>query len=182
MAHEHSHSHVNGRDAERGALKAALALIVVFMIAEVTAGVIANSLALLSDAAHMLTDAVALAVALIAARLAARPAGGAMTYGLGRAEILSAQANGLTLLVLSVLIVVDAISRLISPPDVHGGLMLVVAIVGRRRQPRRGADPGARLRARPKPQRRGLLPSHPHRPVRLHRDRGRRDRDPDDRL
>jgi cobalt-zinc-cadmium efflux system protein len=130
VAHEHSHSHVNGRDAERGALKAALALIVVFMIVEVTAGVIANSLALLSDAAHMLTDAVALAVALIAARLAARPAGGAMTYGLGRAEILSAQANGLTLLVLSVLIVADAISRLISPPDVHGGLMLVVAIVG----------------------------------------------------
>src|SRR6202161_3788392 len=96
---------------ERGALKQALALILVFMLAEVTAGVLAHSLALLSDAAHMLTDAVALAVSLFAARLAARPARGAMTYGLGRAEILSAQANGITLLVLSILIVVDAIDR-----------------------------------------------------------------------
>ena len=75
------------------------------MLAEVTVGVLRHSLALLSDAAHMLTDAVALAVALVAARLAARPASGTMTYGLGRAEILSAQANGVTLLVLSVLIV-----------------------------------------------------------------------------
>ncbi len=126
---EHHH-HPHGREAERGALKAALALIVGFMVAEVTAGAIANSLALLSDAAHMLTDAVALAIALIAARLAARPASGALTYGFGRAEILSAQANGITLLVLSLLIVVDAISRLISPPDVHGQLVLVVALVG----------------------------------------------------
>ena len=128
--HEHQHAHVHGRDAERGALKVALVLIVAFMVAEITAGVIANSLALLSDAVHMLTDAVALAVALVAARLATRPARGAMTFGLGRAEILSAQANGLTLLVLSVLIIADAISRLISPPHVHGGLVLVVAIVG----------------------------------------------------
>jgi cobalt-zinc-cadmium efflux system protein len=130
VASEHSHSHVHGRDAERRTLTAALALIVAFMVAEVTAGVVANSLALLSDAAHMLTDAVALAVALVAARLAGRPASGAMTYGLGRAEILSAQANGLTLLVLSVLIVIDAISRLISPPDVDGRLMLIVAVAG----------------------------------------------------
>ena len=98
--HEHRHAHGPSRDTERGALKIALGLIVVFMIAEVTAGVLASSLALLSDAAHMLTDAVALAMALAAARLARRPAAGAMTYGLGRAEILSAQANGVTLAVL----------------------------------------------------------------------------------
>jgi cobalt-zinc-cadmium efflux system protein len=126
----HSHPHAHGRDAEAGALKAALILIVLFMIAEVTAAVLAHSLALLSDAAHMLTDAVALTISLVAARLASRPAEGAMTYGLGRAEILSAQANGVTLLVLSVLIMVDAVSRLVSPPRVHGVPVLVVAVVG----------------------------------------------------
>lgn len=130
MAHDHAHSHTPTRSAERGALKAALILIVAFMLAEVTVGVLARSLALLSDAAHMLTDAVALAIALVAARLASRPASGAMTYGLGRAEILSAQANGVTLLLLSVLIVIDAISRLVSPPHVRGGPVLIVAIAG----------------------------------------------------
>jgi cobalt-zinc-cadmium efflux system protein len=131
-AHEHEHGHAHGpsRETERGALKAALALILAFMVAEVTAGVLASSLALLSDAAHMLTDAVALAMALAAARLAQRPAAGAMTYGLGRAEILSAQANGVTLVVLSVLIVIDAIRRLVSPPHVHAAPVLIVALVG----------------------------------------------------
>jgi cobalt-zinc-cadmium efflux system protein len=129
-SHGHSHSHAPSRDTERGALKAALVLIVAFMVVEVTAGVLASSLALLSDAAHMLTDAVALAMSLAAAALAARPARGAMTYGLGRAEILSAQANGVTLLVLSVVIVIDAVQRLVSPPHVDGTPMLVVALAG----------------------------------------------------
>jgi cobalt-zinc-cadmium efflux system protein len=111
-------------------LKAALALILAFMVAEVIAGVLASSLALLSDAAHMLTDAAALALSLVASRIADRPARGAMTYGLGRAEILSAQANGLTLLILGVVIIVDAVTRLISPPDVHAVPVLVVALVG----------------------------------------------------
>jgi len=136
VAHSHTHSggsphsHGTSRETERGALKTALALIVAFMVMEVAVGVFAGSLALLSDAAHMLTDAVALAMSLLAARLAERPAKGAMTYGLGRAEILSAQANGVTLLVLSVLIVFDAISRLISTPRVHGGPVLIVALAG----------------------------------------------------
>ena len=130
MAHDHAHSHVPSRDAERGALKAALALIVAFMVVEVAVGVFASSLALLSDAAHMLTDALALALSLAAARLAVRPAGGVMTYGLGRVEILSAQANGVTLLVLSVVIVIDAVQRLISPPTVYALPMLIVALVG----------------------------------------------------
>jgi cobalt-zinc-cadmium efflux system protein len=130
MAHEHVHEQLPGRSAERGALKAALILIVAFMVAEVAVGFLAGSLALLSDAAHMLTDAVALAIALFAARLAVRPAAGAMTYGLGRAEILSAQANGVTLLVLSVLIVIEAISRLVSPPHVRALPVLIVAIAG----------------------------------------------------
>jgi cobalt-zinc-cadmium efflux system protein len=132
VAHDHSHHHHHGpsRETERAALKAALALIVTFMLVEVTVGVLASSLALLSDAAHMLTDATALAVALVASRLAARPAGGAMTYGLGRAEILSAQANGVTLLILSVVIVVDALRRLVSPPSVDALPVLIVAVVG----------------------------------------------------
>jgi len=127
MSHDHVHF---TRDADRRALKAALALIVAFMVVEVVAGVLASSLALLSDAAHMLTDAGALALSLAAARLATRPAHGAMTYGLGRAEILSAQANGLTLLILSVLIVYGAITRLTSPPAVSGGVVLGVALAG----------------------------------------------------
>jgi cobalt-zinc-cadmium efflux system protein len=130
-AHHAHGGHVHdGRAADRSALKAALALIVAFMVAEVVAAVIASSLALLSDAAHMLTDAAALAVSLLAARLASRPAAGAMTYGLGRAEILSAQANGVTLLVLALLIVYESIRRLISPPAVEGSVVLVVALVG----------------------------------------------------
>jgi cobalt-zinc-cadmium efflux system protein len=129
-AHPHGHAHGPSRETERGALKTALTLIGVFMVAEITAGTLASSLALLSDAAHMLTDAVALAMSLAAARLAARPAAGVMTYGLGRAEILSAQANGVTLLVLSVVIVVDAIRRLVSPPTVDGVPVLIVALAG----------------------------------------------------
>jgi cobalt-zinc-cadmium efflux system protein len=100
------------------------------MVVEIVAGVLASSLALLSDAGHMLTDAAALALSLAAARLATRGAYGSMTYGLGRAEILSAQANGLTLLVLAGLIIYGAIGRLVSPPEVHGGVVLVVALVG----------------------------------------------------
>jgi cobalt-zinc-cadmium efflux system protein len=130
MSHDHSHSHGPSRETERSALKTALVLIVAFMICEVAVGIVTSSLALLSDAAHMVTDAIALAMSLVAARLASRPAGGSMTYGLGRAEILSAQANGVTLLILGVLIVIDAVRRLFSPPDVEGLPVLIVALVG----------------------------------------------------
>jgi len=100
------------------------------MAGELLAGVLAHSLALLSDAAHMLTDAAAIAFALAAMRLAARPAKGAMTFGLGRFEILSAEANGVTLLILAGFIVYEAIHRLVSPPHVHAGLVLAVALAG----------------------------------------------------
>jgi cobalt-zinc-cadmium efflux system protein len=131
MAHDHAHHHyAPARGADRRALGQALVLIALFMVGELAAGIIASSLAVLSDAAHMLTDAGALAISLIAARLAARPAQGALTYGLGRAEILSAQANGVTLLVLGLLIVYEAIVRLVTPPRVTGGLVLGVALAG----------------------------------------------------
>jgi cobalt-zinc-cadmium efflux system protein len=125
----HDHFHVS-RQSDQRALTAALILIVGVMAGEVAAGVLASSLALLSDAAHMLTDAAALAMSVVAARLATRPAHGALTYGLGRAEILSAQANGLTLLVLAALVVYGSITRIVSPATVDGKLMLAVALAG----------------------------------------------------
>jgi cobalt-zinc-cadmium efflux system protein len=117
-------------ESDAGRLKIALTMILLFMAAEIVVALLASSLALVSDAAHMFTDAAALAMALFAARLAARPAKGAMTFGLGRAEILSANANGMTLLVLALLIVYGAIRRLIEPPDVQAVPVLVVALSG----------------------------------------------------
>jgi cobalt-zinc-cadmium efflux system protein len=144
VAHTHAHAHrhdqaghghaghVHGvaADADTGKLAIALALILGFMCVEVIAGILASSLALLSDAAHMLTDAAALGLSLVAVRLARRPAAGAMTYGFKRSEILSAQFNGATLLVLALLIVYEGIRRLVSPPGVGGTTVLVVALAG----------------------------------------------------
>ena len=124
----HHHSHTHGADSRRLAI--ALALIAGFMCVEVVVGILAGSLALLSDAAHMLTDAGALALALVAIRLARRPAAGAMTYGLGRSEIVAAAINGSTLLVLGLLFVYESIRRLIEPHPVEGAAVLIVAVAG----------------------------------------------------
>jgi cobalt-zinc-cadmium efflux system protein len=130
-AHDHSgHSHGVSGEADRSKLAITLALILGFMAAEVAVGAVAHSLALLSDAAHMLTDAAAIALSLVAIRLAAKPAKGALTYGLKRAEILSAQFNGATLLVLALLIAYEGIRRLVRPPAVEGVPVLVVALAG----------------------------------------------------
>jgi cobalt-zinc-cadmium efflux system protein len=126
----HAHDHDHSRVRDRRALAIALLLILGLMAGEVVAGLLAHSLALLADSGHMLTDAAALAAALVAARLALRPARGPWTFGLGRAEILAAQANGITLLVVGVWIVYGAIRRLVDPPSVHGGVVLVVALAG----------------------------------------------------
>jgi cobalt-zinc-cadmium efflux system protein len=117
-------------DADGRYLTIALALIVGFMIFEIIVGILAHSLALLSDAGHMLTDAGALLLSLAVIRLAERPAGGHLTYGMRRAEVLSGQANSAVLLVLGVLVTYEAISRLISPPHVDGAMMSGVAAVG----------------------------------------------------
>jgi cobalt-zinc-cadmium efflux system protein len=127
-AHAHGQTQVGGENARR--LGLALALILAFMAGEVVAGILAHSLALLSDAAHMLTDAAALALSLVVLRLAAQPAGGNRTFGLRRSEILSAQANGAALLVLAFLIVYSAVRHLVSPADASGGTILGVALVG----------------------------------------------------
>jgi cobalt-zinc-cadmium efflux system protein len=124
----HEHGPAPGADARW--LSGALALILAFMIGEVVAGLAAHSLALISDAAHMLTDAASIALVLVTARLAARPPAGGYTYGLKRTEIMSAQANGITLVLLAVWLGYSAIRRLVTPAAVAGGTVLGVALAG----------------------------------------------------
>jgi len=127
--HHHHHRDDLARAGDRR-LIVAIGLIGALLCGEVAVGVIAHSLALLSDAAHMLTDAAAIGLALVAVRLARRPAKGALTFGLRRVEVLAGQANGVTLLVLAVLIVYEAVRRLVSPPHVRPELVLAVALAG----------------------------------------------------
>ncbi len=124
----HAHGPAPGADARW--LSAALALILAFMAGEIVAGLAAHSLALISDAAHMLTDAASIALVLVTARLAARPPAGGYTYGLRRTEIMSAQANGITLVLLAAWLGYSAIRRLVSPVPVAGGTVLTVALAG----------------------------------------------------
>jgi cobalt-zinc-cadmium efflux system protein len=127
-AHSH-HVHERG-GADRRALGAALALVLGFAAVELVGGLLAGSLALLADAAHMLSDAFSLALALGASWLAARPATPQRSFGFRRAEILAALVNGVLLVVLALWIFVEALRRLDSPPDVDGGLMLAIGAVG----------------------------------------------------
>lgn len=128
--HTHHHAHALPTAAGRRPLIIALVLLSAFLVLEVIVAVAAGSLALLSDAGHMITDVGALAAALWAMHLAARPAGGSWTFGWHRAEILSAAGNGVTLVVVAVLVAVEAVHRLIAPPSVEGGPVLVVALIG----------------------------------------------------
>ncbi|MGW4959101.1 cation diffusion facilitator family transporter [Nonomuraea sp. NPDC004186] len=128
--HGHGHGHAVDAQADRRYLSGALALIVGFMAVEVVIGVIAQSLALISDAGHMLTDAMAIVLALIAMRIAARPPRGGFTYGLKRAEIISAQVNGITLLLLAAYFSFEGIRRLIEPPQVEGLFVVFTGLAG----------------------------------------------------
>ena len=131
MSADHDgHSHGPSADADRRYLLAALGLLAAFMVAEVIVAVASGSLALLSDAGHMLSDVGAIGAALWAMRLAERPAAGAWTFGWKRAEILSAAGNGITLLVIAGIVAVEAIGRLIHPPRVDGGPVVAVAAAG----------------------------------------------------
>ena len=127
MTAMHDHGH-GVRD--RRLLAIALALILVFMVAEVVFGILADSLALLADAGHMLTDAAALALAFVAAWAASLPARGRFTFGYARAEILAAQINGITLVLIALWILYEAVRRLIDPLEVQAGVVTVVALVG----------------------------------------------------
>lgn len=141
MGHDHTHEHhprgASGghthavrADADTRYLTVALVLIVGFMAFEVAVGIIAHSLALLSDAAHMLTDAGALALSLWVIRYVGQPGGERLTYGRRRAEVLSGQANGAVLLVLGLLVTYESIRRLVAPPDVAGIAVTIVAGIG----------------------------------------------------
>ncbi|NUT10279.1 MAG: cation transporter [Nonomuraea sp.] len=130
QGHGHGHGHALNANADKRYLVGALALILVYMAAEVVAGLVSGSIALLSDAAHMLTDATAIALALVAMRIAARPARGAYTFGWKRAEILSAQINGVTLLLLVAYFVYESVRRLLEPPEVSGPIVVVTAVAG----------------------------------------------------
>jgi cobalt-zinc-cadmium efflux system protein len=130
--HDHSHGQIYGSStaASTRALKWSLALTVVILIAEGVGGWLSNSLALLADAGHVLTDAGALGLSLFVAWLARQPGSGAKTFGYLRWEILAALINGATLLLISAWIVIEAISRFKHPEPVSGGLMMGIAILG----------------------------------------------------
>ena len=133
-AHGHAHAHTHGLRAVSGsptrALRIALGLTLLLLVAEVVGGFASNSLALLADAGHMLTDAGALGLSLFVAWFSRQPGSGQKTYGYLRWEILAALLNGATLLVISAWIVIEAVLRFRNPEPVESGLMLVVAIVG----------------------------------------------------
>jgi cobalt-zinc-cadmium efflux system protein len=136
-SHQHEHygtdsGHRHGVTASSDSrfITIALGLIAGFLVFEVVMAFVGHSLALLADAGHMLTDAGALGASLLAIRLSRRPSSGVWTFGFKRAEVLSAQANGITLLVISALVAFEAISRLFHPQPVTGGIVVSVAAVG----------------------------------------------------
>jgi cobalt-zinc-cadmium efflux system protein len=129
MVDGHDHSPAGARTTQRRALFIVLGVNAVFMVVELVGGIAFHSLALLADAAHMLSDVAGLAIALVAQRLMIRPATARHSFGLQRAEVLGAQANALVLLAVSGWIVVEAIRRIGDPADVAGrGLVLVAAL------------------------------------------------------
>jgi cobalt-zinc-cadmium efflux system protein len=129
MSHAHSEEEHLNNHAGRP-LKITLGLVLIIMVAEVVGGILSNSLALISDAGHMLTDAMALALSLFAMNLARRPATATKTYGYHRAEIMAALTNGAVLIVVSVVIFFQAYQRFGELPTVKSPLMLVVAVIG----------------------------------------------------
>jgi cobalt-zinc-cadmium efflux system protein len=126
----HSHSHAGGPDLHRGRLTAVLAITSGVLIIEVAGAVISGSLALLADAAHMLTDVAGLSLALVAAVLAGRPATDHRTWGYRRAEVLAAAAQAAVLLAVGVFVLVEAVQRLIEPGEVASGAMVVFGLIG----------------------------------------------------
>jgi cobalt-zinc-cadmium efflux system protein len=133
MGHDHAHGAAQARAGarHRGRLLGAFCLLIVLMVVEVVTGFVTNSLALISDAGHMLTDVIGLGMALAAISLADRAAHRSdRTFGLYRLEILAALANAVLLFGVAVYVLVEAIRRLGDPPDVLGGPVLVVAVLG----------------------------------------------------
>jgi len=131
--HDHDHDHAHVHEASESNLKRvmiALVLTGTFMFVEVVGGILSGSLALLADAGHMLTDTMALALAAAAFHVSKRPPGGSLTYGYQRFQILAAFVNGLSLLFIVGWILYEAVERFVTPRDILGETMLVVAAAG----------------------------------------------------
>lgn len=130
--HDHNHDHARRLTTEGGKrdLLIALSITVLMMIAEAVGGLLSNSLALLSDAGHMLTDNLALLLSFFAMKFSSMPATERKTFGFYRLEILAALLNGIILVIISIYIVYQSYLRVVHPQPVHGGLMLIVAMVG----------------------------------------------------
>jgi cobalt-zinc-cadmium efflux system protein len=127
--HEHDHTHQHSHLTQRRVL-GAIAVTAVILVAEVIGGILTNSLALLSDAGHMLTDVLALGLSYFAISMARRPPTDEKTYGFHRTEILAALANGITLVVICLLIFYEAYQRFNNPPEVKTTGMLIIAVIG----------------------------------------------------
>jgi cobalt-zinc-cadmium efflux system protein len=128
-AHAHPH-HVHGREANRRRMVVALSINLVLLAVGIAGAVVFHSIALLADAGHVLSDVAAIGLGVLAAAMAAKPASGRRTFGSYRAEILSALANGLILVAVALLVFAEAISRLSDPPDVRGGGVLAIGLIG----------------------------------------------------
>ncbi|MEU7427618.1 MULTISPECIES: cation diffusion facilitator family transporter [unclassified Streptomyces] len=132
--HDHGHSHAppggTATAAYRGRLRITLGITLAVMVVEVVGGLVADSLALIADAAHMATDAVGLGMALLAIHFANRPASTNRTFGHARAEILAALANCLLLLGVGGYVLVEAVERFVTPADTRGGQMIVFGLIG----------------------------------------------------
>ena len=128
--HSHEHNHAHAHSTNTRILRVSLAVIAGFMLVEAAAGWLSGSLALLSDAGHMFSDAASLALALFAFKWAEKAANSQKSYGYQRVEILAAALNGLTLVVMAAWILVEAVIRAFKPVPVAGGAMLAVAVLG----------------------------------------------------
>ena len=128
MSHEHEHSH--SHSGNKKVLRVSFIVIAVFMVVEIVGGLLTNSLALLSDAGHMFSDAAALGLSLLAFHFGERPGSRSNTFGYKRFEILAALLNGLTLMLIAVWIVYEAVGRFAYPPDIATTGMLVVSVIG----------------------------------------------------
>ncbi len=128
MEHNHDHSHTGS--ANKKTLTISLVIITIYMAVEVTGGLLTNSLSLLADAGHMLSDAISLFIALMAFTFSSKAADYGKTYGYKRFEILAAVINGVTLILISAYIIYEAIERFQKPPEILSGGMLIVAVMG----------------------------------------------------
>jgi len=126
MSHDHAHAAPQGR----ARLAIALGITSVVLVAELIGSVVTGSLALLVDAAHMLTDAGGLAIALLAATLVGRPANSKRTWGLARAEVLGATAQAALLLAVGIFVLVEAVQRLFHPPEIAGSQLIIFGVIG----------------------------------------------------